>query len=124
MGYANFEQRGKITVTPKIHCKYDAIVNVTDLKDHPKNRNKHPPEQLERLGKLYLYHGVRHPIIVSNLSGCIAAGHGRKYGAIAAGIKAMPVVYQDFESEEAEYAFMQADNAIALWAELDILRSQ
>ncbi|NDD53270.1 site-specific DNA-methyltransferase [bacterium] len=32
----------------------------------------------------------------------------------------MPVVYQDFDSEEAEYAFIQADNAIALWAELDL----
>lgn len=33
----------------------------------------------------------------------------------------MPVVYQDFADEKAEYAFIQADNAIALWAELDIL---
>lgn len=32
----------------------------------------------------------------------------------------MPVVYQDFDSTEAEYAFIQADNAIALWAELDL----
>ena len=34
-------------------------------------------------------------------------------------MKEFPVVYQDFENEEAEYAFLQADNAIALWAELD-----
>jgi DNA modification methylase len=32
----------------------------------------------------------------------------------------MPVVYQNFESSESEYAFIQADNAIALWAELDL----
>lgn len=35
-------------------------------------------------------------------------------------MKAVPVVYQGFDSEEAEYAFIQADNAIALWAELDL----
>ena len=32
----------------------------------------------------------------------------------------MPVVFQDFENDMAEYAFLQADNAIALWAELDL----
>jgi hypothetical protein len=63
---------------------------------------------------------VRHPIIVSKLSGCIVAGHGRKLAGIKAGMTEMPVVFQDFESEMAEYAFLQADNAIALWAELDL----
>ena len=31
----------------------------------------------------------------------------------------MPVVYQDFDNVDQEYAFIQSDNAIALWAELD-----
>lgn len=104
----------------KIHCKYDELLNPKDLKNHPKNRNKHGQDQIERLSELYKYHGIRHPIIVSNLSKCIVAGHGRKLAAIRAGIKEMPVVYQDFDSSEAEYAFIQSDNAIALWAELDL----
>lgn len=104
----------------KIYCKYDELVNPNKLKNHPKNRNKHGQDQIERLAELYKYHGIRHPIIVSNLSGCIVAGHGRKLAALRAGIKEFPVVYQDFESNEAEYAFIQADNAIALWAELDM----
>jgi hypothetical protein len=104
----------------KIHCKYDELKNPKELKNHPKNRNKHGQDQIERLAELYKYHGIRHPIIVSNLSGFIVAGHGRKLAAIRAGIKDMPVVFQDFESSEAEYAFIQADNAIALWAELDM----
>ena len=103
-----------------IHCKYDELVGPKSLKDHPKNRNKHSGEQIERLAKLYAYHGIRHPIIVSKRSGAIVAGHGRKAAAIKAKIKEMPVVYQEFDSEEAEYAFIQADNAIALWAELDL----
>lgn len=103
-----------------VHCKHDELVNPKKLKDHPKNRNKHGSDQIERLAKLYEYHGVRHPIIVSKRSGFIVAGHGRKLAAIRAGVKEVPVVYQDFDSDEAEYAFIQADNAIALWADLDL----
>lgn len=103
-----------------IHCKYDQLVDPKSLKNHPKNRNKHGQDQVERLAELYKYHGIRHPIIVSNLSGCIVAGHGRKLAALRAGLTEVPVVYQDFDSSEAEYAFIQADNAIALWAELDL----
>lgn len=103
-----------------IHCKYDELKNPKDLKDHPKNRNQHGSDQIERLAELYKYHGIRHPIIVSKLSNCIVAGHGRKLAAIRAGIDKYPVVYQEFKSKESEYAFIQADNAIALWAELDI----
>lgn len=104
----------------KIYCKHDELIDPKKLKNHPKNRNKHGQDQIDRLSELYKYHGIRHPIIVSNLSGFIVAGHGRKLAAIRAGIKEMPVVYQDFESSEAEYSFIQADNAIALWAELDL----
>lgn len=103
----------------KIHCKFDELLDPKKLKDHPKNRNKHGSDQIERLAELYKYHGIRHPIIVSTRSKCIVAGHGRKLAAIRAGIK-IPVVYQDFESDEAEYAFIQSDNAIALWSDLDI----
>lgn len=103
-----------------IHCKYDELVDPKKLKNHAKNRNKHGQDQVERLAELYKYHGIRHPIIVSNLSKCIVAGHGRKLAAIRAGVKEMPVVYQDFESNEAEYAFLISDNAISDWSELDL----
>jgi len=104
----------------KIYCKYDSLLSPKKLKNHPKNRNKHGQDQIDRLSELYKYHGIRHPIIVSNLSKCIVAGHGRKLAAIRAGIDEYPIVYQDFDSTEAEYAFLQADNAIALWAELNL----
>lgn len=103
-----------------IHCKYDELIDPKKLKNHPKNRNKHGQDQIDRLAEMYKYHGLRHPIIVSKISGHIVAGHGRKLAAIRAGVKEVPVVYQDFKDGEAEYAFLQADNAIALWAELDL----
>ena len=103
----------------KIHCKFDEMINPNKLKNHPKNRNKHPQAQIDRLAELYKYHGIRHPIIVSKKTGFVVAGHGRKLAAIRAGLKEYPAVYQDFVSDESEYAFIQADNAIALWSELD-----
>lgn len=104
----------------KIECLYDELVDPKTLKDHPQNRNLHGSDQIERLAELYKYHHIRHPIIVSKQTGCIVAGHGRKLAAIRAGLDQFPVVYQDFESPEAEYAFMQSDNAISAWSELDI----
>lgn len=104
----------------KINCLFDKLVNPKELKDNPKNRNKHGQDQIERLAQLYKYQGIRHPIIISAETGYIVAGHGRKLAAIRAGIKEVPVVIQCFESQEQEYAFVQSDNAIALWADLDL----
>lgn len=106
--------------TIKIHCKYDEECDIRSIKKHPKNPNNHTREQIERLAELYKYHGIRHPIIVSNLSGFVVAGHCRLLAAKSIGLTSFPVVYQDFASEAAEYSFLVADNAIAQWAELDV----
>ena len=105
---------------PKIHCLYDELVDPKTLKYHPKNRNKHPKDQIERLAKILEYQGWRYPIKVSKLSGCVTSGHGRIAAAFLKKWKEVPVVYQDYESDEQEYADVQADNAIASWAELDL----
>lgn len=104
----------------KIKCLFDKLVDPKQLNDNPKNRNKHGNDQIERLAQIYKYQGIRHPIIVSAETGYIVAGHGRKLAAIRAGIKEVPVVIQCFDSQEQEYAFVQSDNAIALWADLDL----
>lgn len=104
----------------KIHCLYDELVDPKTLKNHKDNRNKHPPEQIERLAKILEYQGWRYAIKVSKRTKSITSGHGRKLAALDRGWKLVPVVYQDYESEEQEYADVQADNAIALWAELDL----
>ena len=103
-----------------VHCLHDELVPISKLKLHPKNRNKHPPEQVERLAKILKYQGWRYPVKVSKRSGFVTAGHGRIEAAKAAGWKQVPVNFQDYESDEQEYADLQADNAIASWAELDL----
>ena len=100
-------------------CQFEKLVPTKELKPHPKNRNDHPDDQIARLARVIEYQGFRHPIIVSNLSGFIVAGHGRLAAAKKLKLKEVPVDYQDFESEEQEYAFLVSDNAVALWAELD-----
>lgn len=106
--------------TPVIHCKYDELVDPNTLKDHPKNRNQHGSDQIKRLGKIIKYQGWRYAIKVSKRSGFITSGHGRKLTAIGEGWTEVPVVYQDYEDEAQEYADVQADNAIASWADLDL----
>jgi len=95
-------------------------VDIKKLKPHPKNRNKHPKEQIDRLAKILMYQGFRKPIVVSNQSGFIVEGHGRVEAAKFNKWTTVPVSYQDFEDETQEYAHLTADNAIALWAELDM----
>ena len=95
------------------------LVEIKKLKNHPKNRNIHTPEQIQRLSELIAHHGSRHPIIVSTLSGLIAAGHGRLMAYKTLGWAHAPVQYQDFRDEEEEYQFLTNDNAIGQWSELD-----
>ena len=104
----------------EIKCAFDTMVNVRKLKPHPKNRNKHPKDQIERLAEIVEYQGWRKPITVSNRSGFITAGHGRLAVAKFLKMKEVPVDYQEYDSEEQEYADVQADNAIALWSDLDL----
>lgn len=104
----------------KIHCKYDKLVPITELKPHNKNANKHPEEQIKRLAKILAYQGFRYPIKVSNQTGMITSGHGRVEAAKLNGWLEVPVNFQDYESMDQEIADLHADNAIASWAEFDL----
>lgn len=113
----------------KIHCKYDELVDVKDLIPYSKNRNQHPDEQIERLAKLIEYQGVRAPIIVGVLDNPITQeqvdprivkGHGTLSAIKLLKQRKAPVVFQTFENEDQRYAFVQSDNAIATWSELDL----
>lgn len=102
-----------------VQCARWAMESIETLKPHPKNPNKHSPDQINTLARLIEHHGFRHPIIISRLSNYIVAGHGRLEAAKKLGMPKVPVDYQDFKNAEAEYSFLVSDNAIAGWAELD-----
>jgi ParB-like nuclease domain len=107
-------------MTNKIHCQYSELKSPKDLKPHPKNRNEHPKEQIDRLCKILKYQGWRYPVKVSKRSGFITSGHGRVLAAIELSLEQVPVSFQDYESEDQEYADVIADNSIASWSELDV----
>ena len=103
----------------KIKAKDIKLVSISKIKKHPKNRNIHTDEQIDRLCEIIRYSGFRNPLVISNLSGRLIAGHARLKAAKKLGLKEVPVIYQDFDNEEMEYQHLTADNAIAVWADLD-----
>lgn len=104
----------------EIKSKEIRIVDIDLLVENPKNNNVHPDDQIERLAKLIKHTGFRNPLVVSNRSGFVLCGHGRISAAKKAGLKELPVIYQDFNDEAEEYAYMTADNAIHNWSSIDL----
>lgn len=104
----------------KINCLFDELLDIGKIFPHPKNFNKHPENQIERLAKILDYQGWRYPIKISKRSGFITSGHGRLSAAIKNKWEKVPVNYQDYESEEQEIADLASDNAIAGWSDLDL----
>jgi DNA modification methylase len=95
-----------------IHCRYDRLVAPTDLRFNPANNNHHPPDQIALLSRLYQETGIRHPVIVSTLSGMVVAGEGRARAGLLIPGCLIPVVDQPFNSEAEELSFLLADNRL------------
>jgi len=104
----------------KIHCTYDRLVPVGELRPHPDNKNSHGEDQIGRLAKILEYQGWRYPIKVSNQTGFITSGHGRLMAAQKLGLEKVPVNFQDYDSKQQEYSDLISDNSIAEWSELDL----
>ncbi len=106
--------------TIPIQSKDIKFIHLNQIKPNPKNRNKHTKEQIDRLCKIIEYQGFRSPLIISNRSGLLVSGHGRLEAAKKLKLESVPVIYQDFEDEDQEYAAGVSENSIASWAELDL----
>lgn len=104
----------------EIRSKDVRMVPIGEIKPRNDNRNLHTQDQIDRLCKIIQYQGFRSPLIVSNQSGLLVSGHGRLMAAQKLGLKELPVLFQDFQSSDMEYAAMVSENAIAAWAELDL----
>jgi ParB-like chromosome segregation protein Spo0J len=103
-----------------VHCAFDMLVDPETLVPNPRNPNRHPDEQIRLLSKVITQQGWRCPITVSNRSGFVVRGHGRLQAALVAGLSEVPVDYQDYANEAAEWADLIADNRIAELAEMDM----
>jgi len=103
----------------EVWCPFDELAPIGDLKPHPKNPNKHSPEQIDLLAKNIRYFGWRRTISVSRRSGYIVAGHGRLMAGQKLNVMAVPIDFQDYASEADEMAVLLADNRLAELAETD-----
>ena len=104
----------------EVWCSYDKLVAVDELLPNPKNPNTHPASQVNLLAQNIRYHGWRHPITVSKLSGFIVAGHGRLEAAKELGVAIVPVEYQDFATADNELAVLVGDNRLAELSSIDL----
>lgn len=104
---------------PKVNCSFDSMASLEMLEPNPRNPNQHPESQIALLAKAILHQGWRSPIVVSKRSGLIVAGHGRYEAAKLLGLSKVPIDYQEFASDEDEYAHLVADNRLAELSETD-----
>ncbi len=96
------------------------LIDISEIKENEHNRNTHPEDQIARLADIIKAEGFRVPLIVSNRSGLLVAGHGRLLAARMLGLTKLPVSFQDFDNEEQEYRVGISDNAVAEWSEIDM----
>jgi ParB-like chromosome segregation protein Spo0J len=94
-------------------------VPIEQIIPNPRNPNRHPAKQVDALARVIKDQGWRAPITVSTRSGFIVRGHGRFAAALHLGAPEVPVDFQDYANEAAEYADMIADNRLAEMAKID-----
>jgi DNA modification methylase len=104
---------------PAVFCAHTELVETEKLVPNPRNPNRHPESQIKLLAKIIGAQGWRNPIVVSKRSGFVIKGHGRLDAAKLLECEKVPVDFQDYENEAAEWADMLADNRIAELAETD-----
>ena len=105
-----------------VWCAHDKIGNIEEAIPNPENPNEHPEAQIELLANIIKVQGWRAPITVSKRSGFITKGHARLEAARYLGVTEIPLDYQDYANEAAEYADLVADNRIAELAERNLLK--
>lgn len=103
-----------------VFCSHTEMVDIEKLIPNPRNPNKHPDKQIGLLAKIIDAQGWRAPITVSKRSGFIVRGHGRLMAAQKLGLSQVPVDYQDYESEAAEWADLIADNRLSELSDPDV----
>lgn len=103
----------------RIECAHDEVLPIDKIIPNDLNANQHPEDQIDLLAKIMEKHGVRNPIIISNRSGKVICGHGRRLAAIKNGWTSFPVDFQNFATEAEEVQAMIADNTIQEFSETD-----
>ena len=103
----------------RVHCAFDKLVDIENMKPNRANPNVHGVDQIGRLALNIAAHGWRQNINVSRRSGLIVSGHARLLAAQKLELAQVPVNYQSFKSKAEELAVLVSDNVIAELADID-----
>ncbi len=95
------------------------MLPTADLKPHPRNYNRHPDDQVERLAQSLRRYGQRKAVVVQRSTMRILAGEGVWLAARLAGIETLTVDLWDCSDEEA-LAYLVDDNRLAELAQPEL----
>jgi hypothetical protein len=95
---------------PPVWCKYDKLLAPEDVQPPAVPYREHPAWQVDLLAGIIRAAGFRRPIVISKRSGKIVKGYGIWLAAKILHVRNLPVVWQNYESEQAEILDGIADN--------------
>jgi len=99
-------------MTEKVETFVAQLVDVAELKAHPRNYQVHPEYQLKHIQKSIATHGFYRNIVVAK-DKTILAGHGVVEAATRMGLKQVPVHIVDLEPNEPKaLQILTGDNEI------------
>ena len=96
-------------------------VDIASLVDNPRNPNRHPDEQLERLSAALATRGQNRPILARRANRMLIAGHGVRAAALRLGWSTIRVAFWDVDQATADAA-MVADNRLGSLSETEDAR--
>lgn len=96
------------------------LVPIADLKPHPRNYRKHPPEQIQQIIASLNQHGFYRNIVATRQGSFILAGHGVVQAARQGGYTEVPVIWLDLDPYSPEaLKVLIGDNELSNLAEDD-----
>lgn len=95
------------------------FMDIAELQPHPRNYRDHPDDQIDHLAQSIKDNGFYRNIIISR-DGVILAGHGAVKAASKIGLRRIPVIRLDIDSnDERALKVLVGDNEIARLAMMD-----
>lgn len=95
------------------------IIQINELKEHPRNYRKHPDDQIEHICESIKRFGFYRNIVISE-DNYILAGHGVVMAAKKLGMKEVPVIKVNYKhTDVSSLKILTGDNEISHLGEID-----
>ena len=102
-----------------ISMQTSEMIDIGELRPHPRNYRTHPEDQLEHLAASIREHGFYRNVVITK-DGTVLAGHGVIEASRRLGLTEVPVIKMDIHPESRQATkIMAADNTVTHLAEQD-----